>query len=159
MDGKYLLQPRHVARAVQLQQPAIVGVLNDPQFVWGPQGIVILVGSPAFNGEILEFVVGELNSQQIDEFREVAKGKLQESLRTGRPSHSVVNDTPWALKKGDSLYAGAVAEDTELAVAVSGAKGFADKNIAWAVFNYICLCVEGDIRDLTDDEIYVVTVD
>lgn len=153
-----LLTEEMVREAVELALPSIRAILEN--HTWGPKGVVIAVKyhgrSDRYGYDPYIHVMDELgplgNSTKLWglDFVQVVLAKLEVSVRHGRPSREVVTNMPWALGVGDSLYGGAVAEDSHLAVAVSGSYQEVDEAIAWIVWNIVWMLCTRKIAELRE---------
>lgn len=134
------------------------------KYTWGPEGVVIVVGGDRRLPYItITYVMEELGPESEWQtkwdcnLREIAMAKMLMCLRTGHTSHDLITNMPWLLQKSDSKYRGGVAEDTSLAVGVSGVYEEIDETIAWLVFNTIAgLCLTRLRPTLSNDSIHTI---
>ncbi|MDO8470698.1 MAG: hypothetical protein Q7S63_01850 [bacterium] len=140
------------ADAIRIALPAIVGLCAEATSQ--PKGVVIAIAGKGLP-EPFTWTMEELGSREKWEldFHQIALEKLLVSSRTGRASRKVIDEAPWLLEAGDSLYQGAVAEDAGLAVSVSGSYSQVDEAIAWMVFNIIFGLCHIKLRVFQDREI------
>ncbi len=141
-----------VGKAIRLALPTIERLCKE--YYWGPKGVVIIVGGKGLEKPIvysMKSVPNEVDWHpawgEYRNFRVIALDKLKIALEAGQTSWEVISNNPWKLEKGDILYRGAVAKDTNLAVSTSGSFGEIDETISWIVFDIIAgLCLM-EVRD------------
>ena len=136
-----LLDVNVVKEAVRLSLPTIRETLKA--HTWGPKGVVIVVDAKELSEPFIH-VMDELGPEEAwvkwgdnTNFRQIALNKAAIARRHGTTSWHVVSQTPWKLEEGDFLYRGGVAEDTDMAVGISGTYGELDEALAWGVWNLI----------------------
>lgn len=142
-----VLTQKLVLKAIDQVLPALRNLVKN--HTWGPLGLAIAVGGKGLKQPVV-YIMEELGTEESwkeqwgdKNFRKIAIKKMEVSLRTGKESGCVVINTPWQLESGDFIYQGGVAEDTDLAVGISGAHGGTDEACAWIVWNAIRLeCLE-----------------
>lgn len=143
-----LLDLAVVKEAVRISLPSIR--LAVAHYSWGPRGVTIGVDARGLEAPYVH-IMDELGPQsEWDErygagsdrdFVRIALNKAAIARRYGKTSWAVVSQMPWLLEENDFLYRGGVAEDTDLAVGVSGSYGEIDEGMAWEVWNWIAsLC-------------------
>ena len=141
-----LLNEGIVGEAIELTLPSIR--LTVARYSWGPKGVVIGVDAKGLEAPYLH-VMEELGPEEEwaikwgmkSNFRQIALNKAAIARRYGTTSWHVVSQSPWMLEEGDFFYRGGVAEDTDLAVGISGSYGEVDETMAWGVWNWIAgLC-------------------
>ena len=141
-----LLDVNVVKEAVRLSLPTIRETLKA--YTWGPKGVAIVVDAKGLEAPYLH-VMEELGPEEEwaikwgmkSNFRQIALNKAAIARRYGTTSWHVVSQSPWMLEEGDFFYRGGVAEDTDLAVGISGSHGEVDEAMAWGVWNCIAgLC-------------------
>lgn len=127
--------------AIRLALPSIRRIIAKHN--WGPKGVVIMVAGNGLKRRVTHVMRRELGPRKLwkkryekCDFITIAGQKLRDSLRTGLPSSAVIR-TPWRLRHGDSVYGGAVAEDTDLAVSVSGLYEDWDEVCGWIIWNIV----------------------
>lgn len=154
---KAILDAELVREAIDLALPSVRKIVAA--HTWGPKGVVIAVRSTYLTDPVIH-IMEELGDEESwgmlwegKNFREIALQKLSTALQGGTSSRNVVVNHPWLLVAGNSLYTGAVAEDTGLAVAASGAYGETDETVAWIVFNIIVLLCQRRVAQLQEKEI------
>lgn len=153
---KSILTMEIVQEAIDLALPSIRAICQS--YNWGPQGVVIAVGGNIFDQPFV-YVMDELGPRvtwkeryEGCDFEEIALEKLEGALRTGRPNVELIR-TPWRLRLGDSFYQGAVAEDTDLAVAVSGSYEEIDEACARIVWNFITAICTRRFKELQKQDV------
>ncbi len=125
------------------------------RYTWGPRGVVIMVGGNGLATPLTRVMWEELGPKATwaeryegCDFEKIASEKLQETLRTGLPSSVIVQQMPYRLRSGDSLYGGAVAKDTDLAVSVSGLYEDMDETCGWIIWDAIVGLCKRAVKDL-----------
>lgn len=146
-----------VQEAIGLALPFIQGVASKYHYKGGPHGVVIVVSSPLIESPIVHIMGDELGLKETwqerwgCDYELIARQKLQGALRTGQPNRELFR-APWRMQIGDSIYYGAVAEDTDLAVAVSGLEEYADEACAWTVLNAIAMICADRFKKIRNAE-------
>lgn len=157
-----LLSHELVVRAIEMGLPLFRAMIAHGG-TWGPEGVVIGVDGPGLE-EAVVYVMQELGPE--DEwpakwgrrsFRDIVREKLN-TASTGVNSVRVVNEEPWLLLQGDSLYQGGVVKGTngELRAAASGAYGQTDHAIAEITLDLIAHLCRLEVRRLQEEKINVI---
>lgn len=119
----------------------------------GPNGLVLVVKHIQVSipvwlrvGELRNITQGDALARYSCDFEEIAEDKVDLAMEHGCPTSLILEQKPWLLVSGNTLYGGGVAEDSTFGVAASGLLEPADEAAAWCVFNFIAMLAKVKIN-------------
>lgn len=142
-----------VERAFYWIEPAVERILKDKETTWGPHYAIVKVLAPELGpitklfGELEEWR-DEWGDEPVD-FEYIARKKLEQALRNNEPTSVTVSQHPWAIFSGEYFYPGGVAVQG-MGVAMSGALGITDEEVAWMIFHALALACRLRQREMED---------